>query len=233
MICIFICFFFNDTATTEIYTLSLHDALPISGLLQGRVEIETRRRAHTGFFGFDEFELRHETIDGAMSDVIDRSVFISSDAALVLPYDAVRDRVLLVEQVRMGPIGRHDPMMWHLEPVAGLIDPGEQPADTARREAFEEAGLEFHHLEEVAEGYASPGATTEFFHMFVGLCDLPDTQTRYGGEIAEGEDIRAHVMAFDTLLEMAEDRRTSNVPLTLLAYWLAHHRTRLRAHASG
>src|SRR3712207_7981168 len=26
-------FFFNDTATTEIYTLSLHDALPISDLL--------------------------------------------------------------------------------------------------------------------------------------------------------------------------------------------------------
>src|SRR5258707_15892655 len=26
-------FFFNDTATTEIYTLSLHDALPISNLL--------------------------------------------------------------------------------------------------------------------------------------------------------------------------------------------------------
>src|SRR3989441_4231985 len=31
-------FFFNDTATTEIYTLSLHDALPIS------VEREHRRR---------------------------------------------------------------------------------------------------------------------------------------------------------------------------------------------
>src|SRR2546430_17464016 len=29
-IVIFIFFFFNDTATTEIYTLSLHDALPIS-----------------------------------------------------------------------------------------------------------------------------------------------------------------------------------------------------------
>ena len=32
--CVFVCvcvfFFFNDTATTEIYTLSLHDALPIS-----------------------------------------------------------------------------------------------------------------------------------------------------------------------------------------------------------
>src|SRR5215204_6798615 len=29
-LCCFLFFFFNDTATTEIYTLSLHDALPIS-----------------------------------------------------------------------------------------------------------------------------------------------------------------------------------------------------------
>src|SRR3712207_7716445 len=32
--CYFVFFFFNDTATTEIYTLSLHDALPI--WLRGR-----------------------------------------------------------------------------------------------------------------------------------------------------------------------------------------------------
>src|SRR5216684_5907703 len=29
-ICVCLFFFFNDTATTEIYTLSLHDALPLS-----------------------------------------------------------------------------------------------------------------------------------------------------------------------------------------------------------
>src|SRR3712207_7765924 len=34
-------FFFNDTATTEIYTLSLHDALPISSA--GRCATTTRR----------------------------------------------------------------------------------------------------------------------------------------------------------------------------------------------
>src|SRR2546429_8446722 len=34
--CLF--FFFNDTATTEIYTLSLHDALPISDVVVGRIE---------------------------------------------------------------------------------------------------------------------------------------------------------------------------------------------------
>src|SRR2546422_2127091 len=39
-LCIFLFFFFNDTATTEIYTLSLHDALPISqGLSLNPVQI--------------------------------------------------------------------------------------------------------------------------------------------------------------------------------------------------
>ena len=34
-------FFFNDTATTEIYTLSLHDALPISGSVTGLIRLVT------------------------------------------------------------------------------------------------------------------------------------------------------------------------------------------------
>src|SRR3712207_9233688 len=37
-------FFFNDTATTEIYTLSLHDALPISGVVpDALVRLEHQR----------------------------------------------------------------------------------------------------------------------------------------------------------------------------------------------
>src|SRR6476661_10867992 len=39
------CFFFNDTATTEIYTLSLHDALPISGRARSRHELEGKLRS--------------------------------------------------------------------------------------------------------------------------------------------------------------------------------------------
>src|SRR2546430_12173596 len=35
-----IIFFFNDTATTEIYTLSLHDALPICTPAQGTAQIQ-------------------------------------------------------------------------------------------------------------------------------------------------------------------------------------------------
>src|SRR5437016_8092112 len=49
-------FFFNDTATTEIYTLSLHDALPISpqlglhgwvGKRHGEALVEVRSEEHT------------------------------------------------------------------------------------------------------------------------------------------------------------------------------------------
>src|SRR5262247_1440060 len=42
-------FFFNDTATTEIYTLSLHDALPISN----DMVVDKAGRAYVGNFGFD------------------------------------------------------------------------------------------------------------------------------------------------------------------------------------
>src|SRR3712207_8594031 len=35
-------FFFNDTATTEIYTLSLHDALPIWEVLQEQGDVRQR-----------------------------------------------------------------------------------------------------------------------------------------------------------------------------------------------
>src|SRR2546422_3023647 len=39
-------FFFNDTATTEIYTLSLHDALPISEHARHRVRADRDRVLH-------------------------------------------------------------------------------------------------------------------------------------------------------------------------------------------
>src|SRR5256885_17223128 len=42
---VFLFFFFNDTATTEIYTLSLHDALPISAS-KDDLRSENRRHPH-------------------------------------------------------------------------------------------------------------------------------------------------------------------------------------------
>src|SRR5258707_3228076 len=51
----FVFFFFNDTATTEIYTLSLHDALPISVAVASSMEQNknTGRGRCQGFGAWD------------------------------------------------------------------------------------------------------------------------------------------------------------------------------------
>lgn len=199
------------------------------GVFEGKVEIEKITRAYVGYFAFDEVSLRHERFDGSMSELLERSYMVAGDAALVLPYDPVRDRVLLVEQVRMGPIGRGDPEIWHLEPIAGRIDPGETAEQAAQREAREEASLDLSKLELVSKGYASPGESTAYFHIFVGLADLPDAAAVIGGLAEEQENIRSRLISFDKFMKMAERQSLANTPLALLAYWLAYHRSRLRS----
>src|SRR6266487_7168553 len=53
-------FFFNDTATTEIYTLSLHDALPILCGRVGRGGVTRRHRAGSGLASRRGGRLRSE-----------------------------------------------------------------------------------------------------------------------------------------------------------------------------
>jgi len=197
-------------------------------VLQGRVAVESQTRAYSKFFALDEFRLRHETFAGAMSAPLDRAVFMGMDCAMVLPYDPARDRVLLVEQIRLGPVARGDAQAWQLEPIAGHVDPGESPEATAHREAFEEAGLTLRTLEPVAGVYPAPGASSEFYHAFVGLAALPDDITGVAGLAEEGENIRSHLLSYDAFFAMAERQTISVAPLAMLAYWLAHHRTRLR-----
>jgi nudix-type nucleoside diphosphatase (YffH/AdpP family) len=203
------------------------------GTLPGRVEVIRRTRSHAGYFALDSYRLRHERFDGGLGEEVRREVFLASDAALVLPYDPVRDRVLVVEQMRMGPLARGDATLWQLEPIAGRLDPGEDPQSAARREALEEAGLALGTLEPVAEAYCSPGNSSEFYFIYIGIADLPDSAAGTGGLDAEDEDIRSHLIGFDQLMEMCGAMKIANAPLVTAAYWLAHHRARLRRSNAG
>jgi ADP-ribose pyrophosphatase len=55
-----------------------------------------------------------------------------------------------------------------LELPAGLIDPGEEPIETARRELIEETGISARVVEPLVAFYTSPGFTDEVIHIFVG-----------------------------------------------------------------
>jgi nudix-type nucleoside diphosphatase (YffH/AdpP family) len=194
----------------------------------GEVAVAAMRPAHAGFFGLEVLDLTHRRFDGATSPLLRREVFVSGDAVTVLPYDPRRDRVLLVEQFRTGPLRRGDPLPWQLEAIAGRIDPGETPEDCARREAVEEAGLVLGALEKVGDYYPSPGAMTEYIYSFVALCDLPDGVAGVFGAAEEAEDIRGHLMSFDAVMAAVAGGEIGNAPLLLTALWLQRERARLR-----
>ena len=196
-------------------------------------DVETRsiQRPYVKFFMLEEQNLRFRQFDGGFSDVVDRAALVSGDAVTVLPYDAARDRVLIIEQFRVGPWVRGDPRPWSLEPIAGRIDPGESPEDAVHREAMEEAGLSLQRLELVARYYPSPGANTEYIYSYVALADLPDSAAGIGGQASEAEDIRGILLSFGALMDLLASGQAENAPLILTAQWLAAMRARLRGGA--
>lgn len=200
---------------------------PVPGDLQVAEVTEPWAR----FFAVEEWRLRHRRFDGTMSAELTREVFVTPDAVTVLPYDPVRDRVLVVEQFRAGPAARGDDFCWQIEAVAGLIDAGEGPEEAARREAEEEAGLRLGALHAIGGHYPSPGARTEFVYGYVAIADLPDSAGGIGGMAHEGEDIRSHVLSFAALMDLVESGEAAAGPLLISAYWLAAHREQLRAQA--
>jgi nudix-type nucleoside diphosphatase (YffH/AdpP family) len=197
------------------------------------VQILRHRQSYANFFALEEYDLTYRRFDGSRSPVINRAVFVSGDAVTVLPYDPARDRVLLIEQFRAGPMGRGDPQPWLLEAIAGRIDAGETPEQAARREAVEEAGLALGALEFVAGYYPSPGAKSEYIYSYVALTDLPDGIEGVFGVEGEAEDIRGHLVSCETFMSLVESGEVNNAPLMLTAFWLQRERTRLRALRHG
>ena len=187
------------------------------------------RTVYNGFFSVKEYDLSFTKFDGSKSEVVTRSALISFDAVIVLPYDPLHDRVLLVEQFRAGPFARQEKNPWCLEPIAGLIDQGETPEEAGLREAHEEAGLTLSRLELVARSYPSPGISTEFFHQYIGITSLPETTSLVSGLASEAEDIRSHIFCFADFLKMIEAGQITVGPAILLGLWLAQHRDKLRA----
>ncbi|WP_170109180.1 NUDIX domain-containing protein [Celeribacter persicus] len=196
------------------------------------VTLMSRAIPYTHFFAVDDSVLTHRLFEGGSSDVMTRAGFLMADAATVLPYDPVRDHVLVIEQFRFGPYARGDLRPWMLEPIAGRIDTGEGPEITARREAEEEAGVVIGALHKVAEYYPSSGAVTEYVTSYIGIADLPESLAKSGGGLdLEHEDIASYVISFERLMEMCDAGQLDVGPLYMSALWLARHRERLRAEA--
>ncbi len=194
---------------------------------QDDVEILERQPAYRGYGRIDRYRLRHRLHNGGMSGPIDREVYDRGHVTGVLPYDPVRDCVVMIEQFRVGAClaGMRS---WQIEAVAGIIDDGETPEQVARREAREEADLEIHDLVPMCRYVVSPGAITELVALYAGRVDSSHAGGVHGLP-EEGEDIRVLVVPVSELAGMIDDGRIGNSLTIIAVQWLLLYRDKLRA----
>jgi len=159
---------------------------------------------------------------------MEREVFERGATAAVLPYDPIRDEVVLIRQFLPGFLfsGR-DPFPLHI--VAGMIGSGETPQDVAVREAMEEAGLSLKErpMEKAASYLPSPGGSSEVIHVFIACVDASDAGGCHGLP-EEHEDIRVEVLRLENAIALLDAGDIEDGPALVALLWLARHRERLR-----
>jgi len=184
--------------------------------------VKSRNRQYTGFFAMDEIMLRHRLFSGGWSQNFTRELFMRGDAVVVLPYDPIRDSIVLLEQFRIGALadGRS---AWLWELVAGIVETGETNEQVAHREAREEAGCEITKLIPIHEYWVSPGGTNERISIYCGLVDSRGIGGIHGLP-EENEDIRALVVSFEVALLALEDGIINNAASIIALQWLQLNR---------
>jgi ADP-ribose pyrophosphatase len=124
-----------------------------------------------------------------------REIVRHPGAATILPIFEDR-RVCLVQNYRVS-VGQV-----LVELPAGTLEPGEDPAETARRELAEETGYRAGRIELLRTFYMSPGILDE--KMFLYLA----TELEAGSmDLDAGEDIRPLVVTWQEALDMVRNGR--------------------------
>lgn len=201
------------------------DKLPVT-FAKNDVEIIARETLYSGFFSMELYRFRHRLFNGEMSGEIKREIFERGHAAVLLPFDPVRDEVVLVEQIRIAAYDVSE-SPWLLEMVAGMIEEGESVEDVARREALEEAGLVVGRTKPVLSYLASPGGTSERLSIMVGEVDATTAEGIHG-LADENEDIRVHVVSRELAYQWVEEGKIDNAASVIALQWLQLHYQTLR-----
>lgn len=174
---------------------------------------------YRGFLSIETYRLQHELFAGGWSAPLVRECMERGHAVAVLPYDPRRDRVVLVEQFRIGAL-QSPRGPWLLEVVAGMIEAGESARQVAEREALEEAGCRILELLPIYQYMISPGGSSERISLFCARVDTADL-AELAGLAEEDEDIRVTTVARTEALAMIDDGRIDSATPIIALQWLA------------
>lgn len=190
------------------------------------VEILGKTICFEGFFRIEKYRLRHRLFNGGWSRPLSRELFERGHAAAVLPYDPIRDAIILIEQFRVGALTAPGGA-WLLEIVAGMIESGETAQDVVKRESIEEADCIITDLLPVCDFLVSPGGTSERIALFCGRADAAKTGGIHGSP-EEDEDIKVHVVPLDTAFTFLQSGRINSASAIIALQWLALNREQVR-----
>ncbi len=125
------------------------------------------------FLQLEQVKGSYESVFGGTKQ-IDHFVICKASAICLTLYDKDTDEFVFVKQFRMGAYKHPDETdAWVIEPVAGHIDPKEDPMLAAQREGQEETNMlikleDIHYL---CKGYTSAGISNEMHHTYFAYVD--------------------------------------------------------------
>lgn len=184
-------------------------------------KIITKKELFKGFLSIEEYTLTHELYAGGETEIITRQLMERGHAVAVLLFDPVADKVIMIEQFRIGAKDDKE-TPWLVELVAGMIEKGEFPEDVVRRECMEEAGVEIKDIRKLFTYYASPGGCSEEITLYYAEVDSETAKGIHGLD-AENEDIKVIVMDYEQVLESLESGSINSATPILALQWLQIH----------
>lgn len=190
------------------------------------LEVIARERRFNGFLKLVSYRLRHSLFAGGWGPVIERDRIEMLNAVAAILYDPLSDRIVMVEQFRIGAL-EHGRGAWTLEPVGGVLNHGEGAELVVRREAMEESGLEIQELEYVCTYHVSPGTAADRVRLFCGRVHA-DEAFGVHGLMDEGEETRVKVIDADQAISGLSTGLVDTSSAIICIQWLALNRERLR-----
>lgn len=172
---------------------------------------------YKGYFKMVQYQFQHRLYDGGWSNTVTREIFERGHAVAVLPFDPVTNEFVLIEQFRIGALPTTQ-TPWLIEIIAGIIDPGEEPAEVCVREAQEEAGIDISNLTRVLSYLASPGGTTERLSIYMAQVDSSKANGVHGLDY-ESEDILVHRVHQDQAKQWLQDGTIDNAAAIIALQW--------------
>lgn len=136
----------------------------------------------------------------------------------VLPYDPQRRVAILVRLLRAPALLAAGEQSL-LEAPAGLIDK-DDPADAARREVMEEAGIRITKLEHIATVWTMPGISTERMDYYLAPFSQGDRVGKGGGVASENEGITVEEHSLAELWSRARRGELTDLKTLTLIYAL-------------